>query len=187
LINGAVVPSPELTRSVIPLDLFPTSIVESIKIQKSPSPDVPAVFGGGMIDVRTLSVPKGPAASFNLGMGFNGISDDDGLVFNATGTPLPGPIAAAINTDRGNIGAANVLRTLRTSQPLASISDARAVQQSLMESLDTNVSPVRKFLDPDMSVRLALGNSWNLDEDWTFGVLVNANYGNKYRNQSQYR
>ena len=45
-------------RRVIPLDLFPTSIVESIKIQKSPSPDQPASFGGGAIDIRTTSVPN---------------------------------------------------------------------------------------------------------------------------------
>lgn len=45
LINGAAVPSPDLTRSVVPLDLFPTSIVESIKIQKSPSPESTAAFG----------------------------------------------------------------------------------------------------------------------------------------------
>jgi outer membrane receptor protein involved in Fe transport len=74
-INGAAVPSPELTRSVIPLDLFPTSIVDSVKIQKSPSPDQPAAFGGGAIDIRTNSIPDGPVATVSIGTGFNNESD----------------------------------------------------------------------------------------------------------------
>ena len=35
LLNGAVIPSPDLTRNVIPLDIFPTSILKSIAVKKS--------------------------------------------------------------------------------------------------------------------------------------------------------
>jgi hypothetical protein len=35
LLNGSKIPSPDLTRSVIPLDLFPTTIVESLAVQKA--------------------------------------------------------------------------------------------------------------------------------------------------------
>ena len=41
-LNGAYVPSPDLTRNVIPLDLFPAEIVETISIQKGYTPDRPA-------------------------------------------------------------------------------------------------------------------------------------------------
>ena len=33
-LNGAYVPSPDLTRNVIPLDLFPAEIVDSLTVQK---------------------------------------------------------------------------------------------------------------------------------------------------------
>lgn len=188
LVNGAAVPSPELTRSVIPLDLFPTSIVESVKIQKSPSPDVPAAFGGGMLDIRTSGLPHDAVAGFSLEMGFNGISDGDGLVFDATGSRLPQPIAEAISTYRGDISVSSIFRTLRASQPAsATIGDARAIHQQLLDSLDPNVSPYRRSLDPDIGARLALGNAWNVGGAWRFGVLLNASYGDKYRNQDQYR
>ena len=52
-LNGATIPSPDLTRNVIPLDIFPTSIVKSLSVQKSYSVDRPASFGGGAIDIRT--------------------------------------------------------------------------------------------------------------------------------------
>ena len=34
LLNGANVPSPDPTRNVIPLDLFPSDIIESLSVQK---------------------------------------------------------------------------------------------------------------------------------------------------------
>ena len=36
-LNGAHIPSPDLTRNVIPLNVFPTSVVESLSVQKSRS------------------------------------------------------------------------------------------------------------------------------------------------------
>ena len=45
LLNGANVPSPDPTRNVIPLDLFPSDIIESLSVQKSYSPSMPASFG----------------------------------------------------------------------------------------------------------------------------------------------
>lgn len=41
LLNGAQVPSPDLTRNVIPLDIFPTEIISSLAVQKAYSPEVP--------------------------------------------------------------------------------------------------------------------------------------------------
>jgi hypothetical protein len=52
-LNGAMVPSPDLSRNVLPLDIIPTSIAESLAIQKVPSADKPAAFGGGSVDIRT--------------------------------------------------------------------------------------------------------------------------------------
>jgi hypothetical protein len=186
LINGAAVPSPDLTRSVIPLDLFPTSIVESIKIQKSPSPDAPSAFGGGVIDVRTTSVPDGPVAQLSFGLGFNDVSDSGGLVYAGGGTPLPLTIRDAIGTYRGDIGVTNILSTLRASGP-ATISDARVVQQGLVDSLNTNIGTSLTSLDPDHDVKIALGNAWDLNGNWRFGILMNLTYNEKYRNENQTR
>ena len=37
-LNGASIPSPDLTRNVIPLDIFPASIVSGLSVQKTFSP-----------------------------------------------------------------------------------------------------------------------------------------------------
>jgi len=187
LVNGAAVPSPELTRSVIPLDLFPTSIVESIKIQKSPSPDVPANFGGGAIDIRTTSIPNDVVAEVRLGMGYNDVSDSSGRLFPTTGTPLPAPIFDAIETYRGNISVSRILSTLRQTNPLAPISEAQAIHQGLIDSMDLNIGGRTESLDPDTRLRAALGNSWDLNQNWRFGALFNVSYRDSFRNEDQVR
>lgn len=58
LLNGAQIPSPDYTRRVVPLDLFPTELLEGILVQKTWSPDLPAQFGGGTVLLRTRPVPR---------------------------------------------------------------------------------------------------------------------------------
>ncbi len=67
LLNGSQVPSPEPSRRVVPLDLFPVSILENITVQKSFSPDRPAEFGGGLIELQTRSIPKKLTGQFQTG------------------------------------------------------------------------------------------------------------------------
>ena len=74
LLNGAKIPSPDLTRNVIPLDIFPTAIVESLRVQKAWSPDLPANFGGGNVDIRTRSIPDGFLFQFEVGTGYNDLN-----------------------------------------------------------------------------------------------------------------
>ncbi|MFL2546152.1 MAG: TonB-dependent receptor domain-containing protein [Candidatus Rariloculaceae bacterium] len=186
-VNRAAVPSPELTRSVIPLDLFPTSIVESIKVQKAPSPDQPANFGGGVVDIRTTNFPSDLVASVRLGVGSNGESSGEGLEFPGSRTQLPAAISNAINDYQGDISVSNIFNSLRGTDPLATISSAQGIHQTLIDSLNTNVAATRQQLDPDQSIRLALGNSWDLNQDWRVGALFNATSSQRYRNEDQRR
>ena len=82
LLNGAAIPSPDLTRNVIPLYIFPTSIVSSLRVQKAYSADMPAAFGGGAVDIRTKGIPSGLTYAIEVGSGYNFENDGD-----ATATP----------------------------------------------------------------------------------------------------
>ena len=56
-LNGVELPSPEPSKRVVPLDIFPTSLLESIVTTKSATPDRPADFVGGAVDIRTKEFP----------------------------------------------------------------------------------------------------------------------------------
>ena len=68
-LNRAQIPSPDLTRNVIPLDIFPTSIVESLRVQKAWAPNLPANFAGGNVDIRTNSILSLAQRIAYLGLG----------------------------------------------------------------------------------------------------------------------
>ncbi len=51
--NGLPLPSPNPLKRTVPLDIFPSSVIGSMKVQKSATADIPSSFGGGYIDIRT--------------------------------------------------------------------------------------------------------------------------------------
>lgn len=69
LLNGQAIPSPEPERRVIPLDLFSTDVLESVVIQKTPSPDSPGEFGGGVVLLRTRGFPDEFTLSVSASVG----------------------------------------------------------------------------------------------------------------------
>ena len=78
-LNGATVPSPDPTRTVIPLDLFPAEIIESLSVQKSFSPSMPASFGGGNVDIRLKTIPSDFVLTVSSSVGGNSENFDDGI------------------------------------------------------------------------------------------------------------
>jgi len=58
LLNGLALPSPEPLRRTVPLDIFPTSVLSSVLVQKSYSVNYPGEFGGGVINLTTSALPK---------------------------------------------------------------------------------------------------------------------------------
>ena len=68
LLNGSPLPSPEPLRRAVPLDLFPTDIIASSLVQKTYSPNFTGEFGGGVINLTTLAIPKMPFLKFSAGM-----------------------------------------------------------------------------------------------------------------------
>lgn len=108
LLNGSQVPSPEPTRRVVPLDLFPVSILDSITVQKSFSPDRPAEFGGGLIELQTRSIPTKftgqlslgvNSENFQSGLGYQG-GGKDNLGFDDGTRALPSMIKNAFKSKR---------------------------------------------------------------------------------------
>ncbi|MCK4305064.1 MAG: outer membrane beta-barrel protein [Candidatus Eisenbacteria sp.] len=68
-INGSTIGSPEPNKRVVPLDLIPAALVDNITIQKTYTPDQPAEFGGGSVNINTRDFPGHRTWSISLGAG----------------------------------------------------------------------------------------------------------------------
>ena len=197
LLNNAYVPSPDLTRNVLPLDIFPAEILQALAVQKGYSPDLPAAFGGGNVNIITRGIPNGPVVSFEIGSGFNSESDDDGLTYvggrdDSLGTDdgtraLPSAIRNAIQEYRGQITPSGILAGLnRDGQPHL-LSQAEAINRELATSLYRNIDFQEKSTSPDGALQAALGNRWYFgdSEQWQFGALGLLSYDNSWRNRER--
>lgn len=58
LVNDLYVPSTEPTKRVVPLDIFPSSVIQSMFIQKTYSADLPGTFAGGDVLIQTKDIPE---------------------------------------------------------------------------------------------------------------------------------
>jgi len=189
-LNGAAVPSPELTRNVLPLDLIPSSIVETLKVQKAYSPELPANFGGGAIDIRTKGVPDEFLFNIAIGTGVN-FDSTEGLTYSSHGkeSPIPVQIKQALDTYQGNLSEQRIRNFYRRANPTASAAErdtfAKSTNRDLLMSLNRDVEVSERSLPLDFSNSVALGNSWAVHDDFTLGAVANFSQDTKWRNKDQ--
>ena len=86
LLNGSSLPSPDPERRVVPLDMFPTDVLESVLIDKTFRPDLVGEFGGGSVQLRTRGFPKGFLANFSISGGIT-----QGITFDTGPASVSGP------------------------------------------------------------------------------------------------
>lgn len=71
LLDGTPLPSTEPNRKAFSFDIVPASLVDNVIISKTATPDLPADFAGGTVQVLTKDVPDQNFLSFGLGYGYN--------------------------------------------------------------------------------------------------------------------
>ena len=57
LINGARVPSPEPEKRIVPLDLFPSGLIQTVTTSKTFTPNQQGDFAGALVDIKTREFP----------------------------------------------------------------------------------------------------------------------------------
>jgi outer membrane receptor protein involved in Fe transport len=73
-LNGSSLPSTEPNRRNFSFDIIPSSLIESVVVNKTFTPDLPGEFTGGLVQVKTLSVPDEKFFALSAGSGANTIS-----------------------------------------------------------------------------------------------------------------
>lgn len=180
--NELSLPSPEPSRRVVPLDLFPSSILESIFIQKSFTSNLPAEFGGGLVQLKTKSIPKQFFAQVSVGQQVDdsadrlsyrgGASDwtgrDDGT------RELPNQIKQAMATGR------------KLVERNASNPDGFTKEElrQMGDSLNKNYNLSRTSASALPSLSMGIGNSWGFGP-WNLGVASSLLHNSEMEKSSQ--
>jgi hypothetical protein len=156
---GSVLPTTEPDKKVVPLDLFPSGLIDSVQVNKSYSPDRSAEFAGGLVQIVPMKLPSQPV--LDVAYGFNHYS-------TATGKSIPmSPLGS-----RDVWGYDNGARALPAGMPADKI-----VRQGIYTpDVGYSAAAMTEF------GRL-LENSWRpVSEDARPGQNWNATLGNRFGN-----
>lgn len=168
LLNGANVPSPDPTRNVIPLDLFPSDIIESLSVQKSYSPSMPASFGGGNVDIRLKSIPSDFIFNVSASLGTNSENSGDAIGY-------AGGDRDWFGEDDGSRGVPQaILARWNDKNFLDNLSQSEAV--ALFSEMKRTYDPVAENVGPDFGMSVSLGDFHDINESWRWGYLLTTSY-----------
>jgi hypothetical protein len=141
LVNGAEVASPEPAKKIVPLDIFPASLLESIVVTKSATADKPGDFSGGAVEVRTKEFPDNSVFQFSISQSFN-----------SQATFKAAPFPQQHGMDFLGFGSSR-----RSSPPIpASLADTFAVER-YAEGIRHDWAPASLRALPNLGLSLSIG------------------------------
>lgn len=183
LLNGSPIPSPEPLRRVVPLDIFPTSLLASTLVQKSYSVNYPGEFGGGVINLTTSATPK--ENFFQIGASVSGdsvTSLENGYLHYGSDTDWSGFDDGTRDVPAGLREAFGAGATISENATFDG-EDLRNFAASLVNSPTSIVQRTRN-IPLNMSFDLSTGQTFDMG-DTVIGLIVNAGYSNNWRTRDQ--
>ena len=176
--NGALLPSPDPLRRVIPLDLFPTGVLEEVEVQKTYSATAFGDFSGGAVGLVTRRAPE--QLEHYISGGWSGNTQttlQDALRFRGGGNEFTG-------RDDGFRDLPDVVNDLGPglAEALNTPEGQNLVAQSFDQTFDTSI----EALPVNFNVEGAIGNSWNIgDKGARIGFRLGSRYANGWQFQSE--
>ncbi len=177
LLNGAQIPSPDPTRRVVPLDLFPADILEGVVVQKTYSAEMPGEFGGGTIQLRTRGFPEAPMFKISGTLGYiDGTSFSEGYGYEGGGDDWTG-------RDDGSRALPGTLddlrrqgRFLRRQSPANPEGLTPEQFEQVGEQFVAPYDVDSQNIGPDHGLAMSGGNSWQFADQWKVGFLASTRY-----------
>lgn len=176
LLNGIEIPGLDPDRNALQMDIFPTNLLNNIVVSKSFSPELPADFTGGLVNVETKDVPETQQGSFSFNLGYN-----PQVHFNPNFLSERGSMTDILGFDGGTRRLPDGLNQNYIPTPFNRLSNVSQAQHSqniinLLGSLNSQLGP-----QTDMSMLdFGMGFSYGKTKD-NFGYVFSLNHNTDYR------
>ncbi len=165
MLNGANLPSTEPEKKSFSYDIFPANLIESIITAKTFTPDKPADFTGGLVQIKTIEFPEKLFLNLSISSSYNTFgTGKDALTYNGGSRWL--------GTDDGT-------RALPGSVPGTRLSSADpAALQSIGRSFSNTWGVSNTSLPMNAGFNLSFGDKYSFYGSDLLGVIASLTYSN---------
>ena len=192
-VNGVSVPSTSPDESSVSLDVISSDVLESASVAKGWTPDLPADFVGGLVDLRTVRTPAGPRLSVGVETEVNSATTfQEGLVIGGCDDAWTGfsncyawPESVASLPDSVGVTGEIVYSSPQARAHYAAL-DSAQVRQIAGDILTMMpVGPSVRELPMGQDYEVSAGDRYRVGGR-PFGVLGVASYSNGYQQFGDY-
>lgn len=167
ILNGVDIPGLDPDRNTIPMDIFPTNLIDNVLVVKSAAAEYPADFTGGIVNIVTKDFPTKEEYGISVGAGFNTEMhfNDDFLSYEGG--------------DQDFWGYDDGTRSLPINryQPIPGTFENKRLLQSLTNRFNEQLKADEDTSGMNYSVGLTAGNQYEIGDD-RIGYQASFSYKN---------
>lgn len=180
-LNGSSLPSPDPSRRVVPLDIFPAMVLKAIEVQKTATPSQPADSTGGVVKLKTKNYPQDFEGDFSFALGY---------VEDLTGKSRmvqPGKSSDTLGYGAEDRSLPESARRLQEEDPIGQADSQERLEAGL--ALDpAALRNERQNVDPDVSLEVGIGDTLaRFDSGVDLGYLLSLRYENSWSQENSER
>ncbi len=176
MFNGASLPSPDPTRRVVPLDIFPSAMIDGIEVQKTFTADVFADSTGGTIKLNTKNFPDEFGGKFSASLGYvdgttgesRELQQSDSLDFIGFGADGDRELPDAVRDNKDE---------------LASSLMAPDERNRLSKEMVNSFGLEEQSIAPDIGIELGIGGPMVENDDYRIGYQVAFKFKNEWSSE----
>ncbi|GGG34696.1 TonB-dependent receptor [Bizionia arctica] len=167
-LNGVDIPGLDPDRNTIPMDVFPTNIIDNVMVLKSAAADQASDFTGGTVDIITKDFPTKAEYSISAGFGYN-----PSMHFKSNYLTYEGS-----NTDFFGYDDGTRNRPINRYQPIPGTFENKILLTSLTNRFQEQLKATETTSNPNFNLGFTAGNQFELKNGNKIGYLVSASYKN---------
>ncbi|MEQ8574057.1 MAG: TonB-dependent receptor [Fulvivirga sp.] len=169
--NGMDIPGLDPDRNSVQIDIYPTNLIDNMVILKTFTPELPADFTGGIVNIETKDFPEEKIFDVSFGIDFN-----PSMHFNNEYITYEGSNTDWLGFDNGERDLPSNVDLNSVPTPLNAQSDQEVANFLNQFSPTMGVTQQSSFMN--YSLGLTLANQFELGNGNNIGYLVTGNYKN---------
>lgn len=166
-LNGAPLASPEPDKKVIPLDVIPSGLLQSIVTSKSYSPDQPGDYAGGLVQLQTRDFPSNRILTISASSGWNSeASLQTGIGYAGGGMDFFG----------FDDGMRNLPALIPADQQVSNANFSGEALRNIGRAFQGDWAPTAKELPLNGGFGVSFGDDYDIGDSQRLGFIASANY-----------